>query len=213
MILDKWKAIFIHIPRTAGGSTEVALLKKYFKRNRVPYNLKARLDLLTLNEEWTQHYTIQETIDAFNINPEEYFKFCFTRNPWDKALSEYMYIKKENGCHCAREDVPKTFNDWCVNGMQCAYEKHLQPQIDFILDVDQNCIMDFVGSYENLEKDLRFIFNKYKIKGKPLYMNETRDADCKKKKHYTEYYNDETREIVQKKFAKDIEYFGYKFGG
>jgi len=31
------------------------------------------------------------------------------------------------------------------------------------------------------------------------------------RKHYTEYYSPKTREIIQKKFSVDIEYFGYEF--
>ena len=73
-------------------------------------------------------------------------------------------------------------------------------------DEEENIKIDFIGSYENLNEDFKFVCNKIGIPQVELpYKNKTNHN------YYTEYYNDETRNIVETKYAKDIEYFKYKF--
>ena len=59
----------------------------------------------------------------------------------------------------------------------------------------------------HLQEEFLDVFNKIDVpKIKIPHRNKTEH------KPYWEYYNDETKEIVAKRFKEDIEFFGYKFG-
>ena len=81
-------------------------------------------------------------------------------------------------------------------------EEHIRSQHKFF---PKN--IDFIGRFESVYSDFNFICEKLAISLKLPHQNKTWN-----KSNYTEYYNDETRQIVAEKYAKDIEYFGYKFG-
>jgi hypothetical protein len=68
--------------------------------------------------------------------------------------------------------------------------------------------LDFIGRFENLLEDFGKVCSILNCKNKLPHSQYNK----KTPKRYTEYYNDETQQIVAEKYAKDIEHFGYKFG-
>ena len=76
--------------------------------------------------------------------------------------------------------------------------------------IDGNIIIDNFIRYENLEQDTLRILKKWFDLDEIDYPT-AKTTQRKSKKHYTEYYDDETKQIVAKRYAKDFEYFGYEF--
>jgi hypothetical protein len=182
------KFIFVHIPKTAGRSIEKYLLNFDSIRERQP------------------HHSITEYIKRVR-NFNSMFKFSFVRNPFERLLSEYFYIRKMKGCKCKSsfDSEYNTFKKFVIsNAMEkCSFENHSSLQIEMA----NPKYMNFIGRFENLQEDFNTVCDKIGIPHQELqHKNKT------KHKHYTEYYDDETRSIVAEKYAKDIEYFGYEFG-
>jgi hypothetical protein len=191
MISHKHKCIFIHIPKTGGQS-----VWRFFYGNnwRNVNNIKPGS---------SHHLNCTEEL----LN--EYFVWTTVRNPYSRTVSLFKYLKK-----IRRISRKLSFNDFInylhldLLNLNHAEEKHPLGQIDFIESLIGSIEnLDFVGRLENIQQDFNIVCDKIGIPQQQLpHTNAT------KHKHYTEYYDDETREIVAEKYAKDIEYFGYKFG-
>ena len=203
IISNKYKFIFIAIPKTGTSSVESVLNK--FSTNKM--------------QDTNKHYYLHQLTD-FRV--DDYFTFTFVRNPWQRHLSTYFYyikmvkywkqssIKKSSDWYGVYKAYVKTlsecdtFSDW-VHKLYC--RKWLENSDWDPVQLSWAKEVDFVGRFENLQEDLNIICDKIGI---PI--QELPHKNKSKHKHYTEYYDDETRQIVAKKYAKDIEYFGYKFG-
>ena len=187
MINHQHKFLFIHVPRTGGTSIEAQFQYNEAKEKNKHWNLN----------DWKNQLNGEDF--------DSYFKFTFVRNPWDILISKYVcswYAVKHRGGEIGYQSGKSL--KYFLDHYQPAEHEHGDGLLDYF-DPEQ---MDFVGRFENRVQDIEYISRNIGIN---INANK-KDRSHKDKKHYTEYYDDETREIVAKRYAKDIEYFGYKFG-
>ncbi len=197
MISHKLKSIFIHIPKCGGTSIERVLQNQSFVFQR--------------------HYHISHR--ELNKNHNNYFKFTFVRNPYDKIVSEYKWFTNTEhnypGKHVKDfyngvdfKTFVKIFTEWPKSK-----SKHNRNKGDYYHGLSYTHLLqpinqiNFIGRFENFQEDFDIVCDKIGIPQQELPHKYATDH-----KHYTEYYDDETREIVAERYAKDIEYFGYEFG-
>ena len=206
MINDKFKFIYTKIGKTGSTSIE-GILKQQSGDN---YH--------------SGHYHLLDDLSEVTRN---YFKFAFVRNPWDRCVSRFFYTKSkcdvndgiDRGAYrgsnfndfIRSEGEFSLLTDWCNHSpnLQRIFGNHspFDKQLDWISDKDGNVLADYIGKLETMQNDFNIICDKIGIPQQQLpHKNKS------KHKHYTEYYDDETKEIVAEKYAKDIEYFGYEFG-
>ena len=197
MINFKKKFIFIHIPKTAGTSIESSLDEEgsILKRGEIEYGYSRPLNHLTLSQALNYR--------NFDRNlTKDFFKFTFVRNPWDKVISEcfcgqIQIIFKDD--HTVKEKI-KTVCSWAKEG----YGGHCQKQISFVKD--RRSSMDFIGRFEDLQKDYKYICETLHIPHFPLpHLNKSQRS------HYREYFDNETEDLVRETYKEDIEKFNYEY--
>jgi len=195
-LFKKNSCIFIHIPKTAGISLSKSIFGEQIDTNHLSLR---RYRLLFSNN------------DFFN-----YYKFTFVRNPWDKLFSCYRFMKKggttpyhlnwKRNVLDEFEDFNAFVKGWIkINNIYSF--SHFLPQYWFICLSGIKLKMDFIGRFENLNEDFLIIKEKLKINNELMHLNKSDSV----KKIYTDFYNQESIDIVSNIYKEDIELFNYDF--
>lgn len=213
MISHKHKFIFIHIPKCAGTS-----IKNHFFPNvhvdwRSP-NYELLYGWCPKRKIHLQHATARQLLETDLIKEdiwEEYFKFTFVRNPWDRAYSDYLWIMTDRRLKGRFKDyVNRTgpFEECLRNENIKTYRgDHLIPQTDFY-SVNGKLEMDFIGRFERLSADIGLVNNRLRI---PSLFKSHEKKNENRLSHYSLFYTDSKKRLIDQHYAKDIEQLNYSF--
>ena len=188
MISHKLKTIIIHIPKTGGSSIETSLGMKGI-----------------------QHLNGVVAKESYSDVWDDYLKFTFVRNPWDRLVSIYHYYKfgSESENQHLKKTIPNSFKEFVnsfYNKENQWYDILIKSQKSWITDDDGELLVDYIARFEDYNTEVKTIGNKVGIQINNIPHHKKSDRG-----DYKEYYDKETIELVRNIFKEDIEYFNYEY--
>ena len=209
LISPQRRYVFVHIPKTGGTSMALALEDRAAKEDILigdtpkAKRRKARLKGLNVPGRLWKHSTLRDI--AGLVDPADFFVFTLVRNPWDRMVSYYHWLRAQRFDHhavrCAQANDFKGF----VRNADMQTSLQQSPYRSYITDASGR---DCCNLYARLEHqaDLDPL---WKHLGFQLTLPHTnvssRDPDWRR------YYDTETADIIKEKAGEDIARFGYSF--
>lgn len=133
----------------------------------------------------------------------DYFTFCFVRNPFDRLVSVYKYHRDRIADkHPMAKELD--FETWIMRG---GSGSAVRLMADFVSDEQGTPIVDFIGRYETLQADFHKVCQQIGIESELPWLNSTEHD------HYAQYYTPAAHDEVARRFRRDLEIFGYTFVG
>lgn len=162
---------------------------------------------------------------------ESYFKFVFVRHPFDWFVSQYRFNFKApkipfreiwsepwrahkfakhyfHNRRLAKKSVYYPEDVYRVAELLKKYKGYpnteTRYQSSYVSDIHGNCLVDYVGRFENLTEDIRAIDQRIgNIIGDIPHLN------CTNHKHYDNHITPKAKEAIRKIWKVDFERFGY----
>lgn len=211
IVLHNYHAIYFYIPKVACSSIKSVCF-----------------DLLhpgkaTNNIHNFDYPCVKRNGIAHNYN--NYFKFAFVRNPWDRLVSCYRNKIRTDNKYNDNEFTNGVFNKLLVYNLFWAgmtfedfvdavckipdqhANPHFRSQHTFIVGEDGKLLTNNIGKFEKLDSDFSEVCKK--IGAPSIALPHLMLGG--KRINYRSFYTDKTRNLVTNRYSRDITLFDYDF--
>jgi len=214
-LLKKYKSIFVQVPKTGSSS----ILKIICQLENIPWEWrKSQFERPSPHEWYSKKYST-------------YFKFAFVRNPFDRLVSVYLEKVCKDPSLIARNPGLQTiftkeglFKQYLsIEGMYPHMpfksfvaiiskisdekaERHLRSQNKFICSETGEIFVDFVGRFENFEKEIASLMHQMNVTSYSIPHLLKSD-----RKHYSSYYDSSSVALVKERYKGDLKLFSYQY--
>tara|TARA_R110002167_G_C12683722_1_gene651688 strand:- start:1553 stop:2134 length:582 start_codon:yes stop_codon:yes gene_type:complete len=191
MINHEHKFLFLHLPKTGGTSINKFFNDKFDNNKR----------------EFGHPYLSDYKCNNF----DDYFKFTVVRNPYDRLVSAFFYMKEYSNFQSDINFRKKwklehdTFESFVIEklpiivGNKNTRPRHFKPQVEF-----GTAGLDYIGSFVTMQDDMNFICDEIGIDRQDLpHVNSSNH------KRYDEYYNEELLNIVKTLYINDFNNYNH----
>lgn len=194
--------VFIHIPKTAGGAIEELLLPyKAPGRKSLLRRLAAKLALPQdamaayipghSTAEWHRRVMGAATFDAAR-------RFAVVRNPYDRLISAYEFIRQNPRHHRHRRTAGQGFTDFL--------KARQMSQMPFLVDREGRMLVEHIVRFEALAVELGALFDRL---GVPLALPAEGKRNSSEKQDRSHYLTPEALELINRACAEDFRRLGY----
>ena len=179
----------MHIPKTAGTAVEVYFGNSYGGLCIQP---EKHDDIFKIKKKFPEIYN-------------SYRKFTIVRNPYDRVLSYYFYLRRN-----VLRDAPNVrlvdFNEWIKYPKKLSYNFNIGGYADdaIFFNLPQYYWVDetvTILKFENLKEELDLFF------GEEIDLPVVNKSEHD---HYSKYYNRESLDIVYNRHKEDFDEYNYK---